>query len=71
MAAPAQQVIQDTPSAEILALIAQVNLLVADVAALKAAYDAHTHGGVTTGTSSTSAGPTAPAQTSGGVQVNQ
>jgi acyl-coenzyme A thioesterase PaaI-like protein len=52
------------PYAAISTLIDQVNKLRADLAALKAAFDGHVHGGVTAGSANTAAVAASPALTS-------
>lgn len=64
-------VIADTPSAVVAELVKQVNALIVDVAAIRTAMTAHTHGGVTTGAGTTSAASTIAALTSATVTVGK
>lgn len=53
------------PTLDLLAsLVVQMQNLSADIASFDAAFNAHTHGGVTTGTGSTGTGPTVSATVS-------
>jgi hypothetical protein len=64
-------VIADSPSAVIAALVAQYNLLQADVTALRTLVSAHVHGGITAGGANSSAIAAAAALTSTTITVGK